>query len=116
MLELAKYETYHLDDRLCPMSREDLRAEAWLQGYGFAKRHQQKADEEVNNAPIAADSLWSQEDKDMVSWLIRCCEREYNDLCNDKYGHEEIVSDLKRDCRKKWDWLEKLQKRMEGEA
>ena len=116
MLELAKYETYHLDDRLCPMSREDLRAEAWLQGYGFAKRHQPQADEEVNNAPIAADSLWTQEDKDMVSWLIRCCEREHNDLCNDKYGHEEIVSDLKRDCRKKWDWLEKLQKRMEGDV
>ena len=40
MLELAKYETYHLDDRLCPMSREDLRAEAWLQGYEFARRHE----------------------------------------------------------------------------
>ena len=116
MLELAKYETYHLDDRLCPMSREDLRAESWLQGYDFAKRHQKTAEEEVNNAPIAADSQWSQEDKDMVSWLIRCCEREHNDLCNDKYGHEEIVSDLKRDCRKKWDWLEKLQKRMEGDV
>ena len=42
MLELAKYETYHLDDRLCPMSREDLRAESWLQGYEFARRHQPK--------------------------------------------------------------------------
>ena len=45
MLELAKYETYHLDDRLCPLSREDLRAEAWLQGYEFARRHERKEKE-----------------------------------------------------------------------
>ena len=28
MLEFAKMATFHLDDRLCPLSREDLRAEA----------------------------------------------------------------------------------------
>lgn len=33
-------------------------------------------------------------------------------LCNDKYGHQDIVSDLKRDCRKKWDWLESLKNRV----
>ncbi len=38
MIEFAKKETFHLDDRLCPFSREELRAEAWLQGYDFAKR------------------------------------------------------------------------------
>lgn len=40
MLEFAMRETFHLDDRLCPYSREELRAEAWLMGYYFAKRHQ----------------------------------------------------------------------------
>lgn len=60
-----------------------------------------------------AKSRWSEEDKEMVAWLIRCCEKEHKELCNDRYGHQEIVSDLKRDCRKKWDWLEKLQKIME---
>ncbi len=39
MIEFAKMATFHLDDRLCPFSREDLRAEAWLEGYQFAKRH-----------------------------------------------------------------------------
>ena len=51
---------------------------------------------------------WSKEDIDMIDWLIRCCEKEHEELCNDRYGHQEIVSDLKRDCRKKWDWLESL--------
>lgn len=37
--------TFHLDDRLCPFNREDLRAEAWLMGYQFAKRHQQQPEE-----------------------------------------------------------------------
>jgi hypothetical protein len=50
MLELAKRETFHLDDRLCPFDRETLRAEAWLQGYEFAKRNEKK--EEAEPAPI----------------------------------------------------------------
>ena len=53
-------------------------------------------------------SDWDEEDIDMIDWLIRCCEKEYKELCNDRYGHQDIVSDLKRDCRKKWDWLESL--------
>ena len=55
---------------------------------------------------------WSQNDIDMIDWLIRCCEKEHEELCNDKYGHQDIVSDLKRDCRKKWDWLESLKNRV----
>lgn len=51
---------------------------------------------------------WSKEDIEMIDWLIRCCEEEHKELCNDRYGHQEIVSDLKRDCRKKWNWLESL--------
>ena len=51
---------------------------------------------------------WSKEDVEMIEWLIRCCEKEHEELCNDRYGHQEIVSDLKRDCRKKRDWLESL--------
>lgn len=55
---------------------------------------------------------WSQNDIDMIDWLIRCCEKEHEELCNEKYGHQDIVSDLKRDCRKKWDWLESLKNRV----
>lgn len=55
---------------------------------------------------------WSEEDINMIDWLIRCCKKEYEELCNDKYGHQDIVSELKRDCRKKWDWLEALKNRV----
>ena len=55
---------------------------------------------------------WSEEDINMIDWLIRCCEEEHKELCNDKYGHQDIVSDLKRDCQKKWDWLESLKNRV----
>lgn len=55
---------------------------------------------------------WSQNDIDMIDWLIRCCEKEHEELCNDKYGHQDIVSDLKRDCRKKWNWLESLKNKV----
>jgi len=52
MLDFAKMATFHLDDRLCPFSREDLRAESWLNGYYFAKRHQKPAEEEEQNRAL----------------------------------------------------------------
>ena len=55
---------------------------------------------------------WSKLDIEMIDWLIRDCEKKHEELCNDKYGHQEIVSDLKRDCRKKWDWLESLKNKV----
>ena len=52
LLEFAKMATFHLDDRLVPFSRENLRAEAFVIGYLFAKRYQKKREEEeVNIAP-----------------------------------------------------------------
>lgn len=59
--------------------------------------------------------VWTEEDIDMINWLIRCCEKEHEELCNDRYGHQDIVSDLKRDCRKKWDWLESLKNKLSKE-
>lgn len=46
MLEIAEIVTFRLDDRLVPFSREELRANAWLEGYNFAKRHEKNSDEE----------------------------------------------------------------------
>lgn len=56
MIEIGKKMTYYLDDRLCPYSREDLRAHAWYDGYMFAKRNWEYSDGiqsllEVNNMP-----------------------------------------------------------------
>lgn len=47
LLEFAKVITFHLDDKLCPLSRENLRAEAWLMGYQFAKTHQKPKCNEI---------------------------------------------------------------------
>ena len=55
---------------------------------------------------------WSEEDTEMIDCLIRHCKKEYEELCNDKYGHQEIVSDLKRSCRERWDWLESLKNKI----
>lgn len=38
MLEFGKMATFHLDDRLVPLDRETLRAEAWLLGHEMSKR------------------------------------------------------------------------------
>ena len=38
LIELARIATFHLDDRLVPYSREDLRAMAWIEGLYFEYR------------------------------------------------------------------------------
>lgn len=58
---------------------------------------------------------FTDEDKEMVARLIRGFEHDLEELRNDKYGHAEIVSDLKESCCEKIDWLEAFQKRMEQE-
>lgn len=58
---------------------------------------------------------FTNEDKEMVAGLVRHFEKELDELRNDKYGHQEIVSDMKESCREKIAWLEKLQKAMEEE-
>lgn len=50
MLEIAENVTFGLDDRLVPFSRKELRANAWLEGYIFAKRHEKTSDEEKPEA------------------------------------------------------------------
>lgn len=50
LLEFAKMATFRLDDRLCPFSREELRAESWLAGYWFARSHQPQPKQD--DAPI----------------------------------------------------------------
>jgi hypothetical protein len=51
---------------------------------------------------------WSDEDEKMFNTILKTLQDEYHDLCNDKYGHEEIISDLKSSCRKKMSWFEAL--------
>ena len=58
---------------------------------------------------------FTEEDKEMVARLIRGFEHDLEELRNDKYGHDEIVSDLKESCSEKIDWLEAFKKRMEQE-
>ena len=58
---------------------------------------------------------FTDEDKEMVARLIRGFEHDLDELRNDKYGHSEIVSDLKESCREKIGWLETFQKRMDQE-
>lgn len=50
---------------------------------------------------------WSEEDEKMIERLIRHTQKEYDELCKDSFGHQEIISDLKESCRERMNWLEK---------
>lgn len=53
----------------------------------------------------------TKKDKEMIAWLINHFECDLKELQNDKYGHTEIVEDLKDSCRQKIKWLKSLQER-----
>ncbi len=82
LLELARVVTFRLDDRLVPYSREDLRAIAWIEGFMFAKRHQQKAEDEEDQAPSPAPCCIQGILRNVVSEMLG-----YWLLCTDDYGH-----------------------------
>lgn len=53
-------------------------------------------------------SAWSEEDERICQCLIRDQEKALDDVRNDKYGHSEIVSDLKEMYRERIVWLKSL--------
>ncbi len=77
LLELARVATFHLDDRLVPYSRDDLRAEAWLQGFLFAKRHQQeeqKEEDKLMPAPMCFPDILRNVIREYLGYWLECTE------------------------------------------
>lgn len=54
---------------------------------------------------------WSDEDERLRKSCIAHIEDELERIRNDKYGHSEIISDLKESCRERINWLESLRSR-----
>ena len=55
---------------------------------------------------------WSEEDERIHQCLIRDQEKALDDVRNDKYGHSEIISDLKEMYRERINWLESIKQRI----
>ena len=55
---------------------------------------------------------WSEEDERICSCLIEEQEESLDNVENDKYGHSEIISDLKEMYRERIDWLKSLKRRI----
>ena len=58
---------------------------------------------------------WSEEDERLCGCLIEEQEEALDNVRNDKYGHSEIISDLKDMYHERIDWLKSLKERMKGE-
>ena len=57
---------------------------------------------------------WSEEDERICQCLIEDQEESLNEVRNDKYGHSEIISDLKEMYRERINWLKSLKDRVQG--
>ena len=75
--------------------------------------YQQQADDLIDTVDTVTEkSTWSEEDERLCSCLIKDQENALDDVRNDKYGHSEIISDLKEMYRERIDWLKSLKQRM----
>lgn len=93
---------------------------AWLekQGETFTKKDVDNA--YIEGMAFAKDELekqkptWSEEDERLCSCLIKEQEESLDNVRNDKYGHSEIISDLKDMYHERIDWLKSLKQRIGG--
>ena len=60
---------------------------------------------------IEQNPAWSEEDERIRQCLIRDQEKALDDVRNDKYGHSEIISDLKEMYRERINWLKSIKDR-----
>lgn len=97
MLEIAEIVTFDLDDRLVPLSRKELRANAWLTGYNFAKRHEKVSDEEnietveEDNPPVAPpEAIIKNAIREYLShWLV--CTKDTGIFCKGEHYWLELL-------------------------
>lgn len=61
---------------------------------------------------VEQNPAWSEEDERLCSCLIEEQEKVLNNVKNDKYGHTEIISDLKEMYNERIDWLKSLKDRV----
>ena len=71
----------------------------------FVREH---SDELLKIANKQKPTEWSDEDERLRKSCIAHIEDELERIRNDKYGHSEIISDLKESCRERINWLESL--------
>ncbi len=55
--------------------------------------------------------VWSEEDERLCLCLIKDQKEALDEVRNDKYGHSEIISDMKEMYRERIDWLKSLKDR-----
>ena len=75
----------------------------------FTEAHQGENTDDILRQMQGEESIeWSEEDERIRSCLIYQQEEELEKVENDKYGHSEIISDLKEMYRERIDWLKSL--------
>ena len=55
---------------------------------------------------------WSEEDERLRYSCIKHSEEELEEIRKDRFGHSEIISDLKEECRERINWLKSLKERL----
>lgn len=55
---------------------------------------------------------WSDEDERLRNSCIKHIEEELEEIRKDRFGHSEIISDLKEECRERINWLKSLKERL----
>ena len=88
-------------------------------GYGDIKYSDmiawlEKQGEQKSATKVKPKSAWSEEDERLCKCIIEDQEEDLDNVRNDKYGHSEIISDLKDMYRERIDWLNSIKDRVQS--
>lgn len=92
------------------------------QKYGLEKQGEKKPTDKVEPKFKVGDwiirnnehnSIWSEEDERICRCLIKDQNDKLDDVYKDRYGHSEIVSDLKKIYRERIKWLKSLKEKFQ---
>jgi len=70
---------------------------------------------ELIEQKVVEQPAWSEEDERLCTCLIKEQEESLDNVKNDKYGHSEIISDLKEMYNERIAWLKSIEERLKGE-
>ena len=113
----VKYTQEVLEKHINSMSNKDderLRETTISFLKDFAEQGYENAVECIDWLENQKSTEWSEEDERICQCIIQDQEEALDDVRNDKYGHSEIISDLKETYRERINWLNSLKEKIQN--
>ncbi len=81
--------------------------------HGVAMNYAKYVDEHLHNSNRERPVAWNEDDERICQCIIEDQKEAFDKVNNSKYGHSEIISDLKEMYRERINWLESIKSKIQ---